>query len=199
MPLLRLNGEGRLCLKGTDANDEVVETPVLRNALLLIDTSGSMTGNKIGQAKQGAIDFARSANARGFATGLAVFGDRAAMFCDPTFDSKIFQPKIAKVNVGIVGSSTNLAAGLELANKFTHLNSVVIVTDGQPDSQIAALRAADKLKAKGIDILCIGTDDADRSFLAKLATRDDLAMHVDSKNLSKSIEQSSQLLLRNGR
>lgn len=199
MALLRLDGEDRLCLKGTGANDELVETPVLRNALLLIDASGSMAGNKISQAKQGAVDFARSANARGFATGLAVFGDRAAMVCDPTFDSKTFQPKIARVGVGIVGSSTNLAAGLELANKFVHLNSVVIVTDGQPDSQAAALRAADVLKARGIDILCIGTDDADKSFLAKLATRADLAMHVDPQNLSKSIEQSSQLLLRNGR
>jgi Mg-chelatase subunit ChlD len=198
MALLRLNGEDRLCLKSTGANDELIETPVLRNALLLIDTSGSMAGNKISQAKQGATDFARSANLRGFAAGLAVFGDRAAMVCDPTFEANTFQKKIARVNVGIVGNSTNLAAGLQLANKFVNLNAVVVVTDGQPDSQGNALRAADALKQRGIDILCIGTDDADRLFLAKLATRNDLAMHVDSQNLGKSIEQSSQLLLRNG-
>ena len=199
MALLRLNSEDRLCLKSTNGTNEVVETTVLKHALLLIDTSGSMAGDKITQAKQGAIDFARSANMRGCATGLAVFGDRAAMVCDPTFEPVKFEKKISRLDVGIVGSSTNLATGLELANKFSHLNAVVVVTDGQPDSQATALRAADTLKKRGIDILCIGTDDADRSFLSKLATRSDLAIHVEPQNLSKSIGQSSQLLLRNGR
>lgn len=199
MALLRLNSEDRLCLRNTNGTNEVIETSVLKQALLLIDTSGSMTGNKITQAKQGAIDFARSANSRGCATGLAVFGNRAAMVCDPTSEPVKFEKKISRLDVGIVGSSTNLAAGLELANKFSHLNAVVVVTDGQPDSQYAALRAAEALKKRSIDILCIGTDDADKAFLAKLATRSDLAIHVEPQNLSKSIGQSSQLLLRNGR
>ena len=121
------------------------------------------------------------------------------MVCDPTFEPVKFEKKISRLAIGIVGGSTNLTAGLELANKFSHLNAVVVVTDGQPDSQATALRAADVLKKRGIDILCIGTDDADKVFLAKLATRSDLAIHVEPQNLSKSIAQSSQLLLRTGR
>lgn len=198
MALLRLNGEGRLSLRSKNG-EEVTETPVLKDALLLIDTSGSMAGDKIKQAKRGAIDFAQSANMRGCATGLAVFGSKAAMVCDPTVESSAFQKKISHLDVGVVGGSTNLAAGLELAAKFSHLNAVVVVTDGQPDSQTDALRAADALKKRGIDILCIGTDDADRSFLANLATRSDLAIHVEAQNLSKSIGQASHLLLGSGR
>jgi Mg-chelatase subunit ChlD len=177
----------------------VIEAPVLKHVLLLIDTSGSMAGDKITQAKHGAIDFTRSANLKGCATGLAVFGDRAAMVCDPTVELGRFEKKISGLSIGVVGSSTNLAAGLELAGKFSHLNAVVVVTDGQPGSQTAALRAADTLKKRGIDILCIGTDDADRSFLAKLATRSDLAIHVDAQNLGNSIGQASHLLLGRGR
>jgi len=196
MALLGLNKEGHLCPKGAAGAEDV--QPV-RDVLLLVDTSGSMAGDKIIQAKQGAVDFARSANVRGCATALAIFGERAAMVCDPTTQTVVFENKIRSLSVGIVGGTTNLAAGLELAGKFSQLNAVVVVTDGQPDSQEAALRAAQSLKLRRIDILCIGTDDADRSFLAQLATRSDLAIHVDSQNLRASIAQASHLLLGNGR
>ncbi len=199
MALLTLNKEGRLCLKGAAGTEEVQEKHPLRDVLLLIDTSWSMAGKKIKQAKQGGIDFARAANLRGCATALAVFGSRAAMVCDPTIDSSIFEKKISALRTGIVGESTNLAAGLDLAGKFAQLTAVVVVTDGQPDSQEAALRAAEPLKKRGIDILCIGTDDADRSFLAQLATRSNLAIHVDAQNLRTSIGQASHLLLGSGR
>lgn len=197
MALLGLNKEGRLCLKSA-AGTEDIRGP-LKDILLLVDTSGSMSGDKITQAKQGAVDFARSANLRGCATALAVFGNRAAMVCDPTIDTTAFEKKIRKLDTGIVGGTTNLAAGLNLAGKFSRLNAVVVVTDGQPDSREAALRAAKSLKQRQIDILCIGTDDADRTFLAQLATRCDLAIHVDPQDLRTSIGQASNLLLGSGR
>jgi Mg-chelatase subunit ChlD len=62
-------------------SEKVIEHRI-SNALLLLDTSHSMAGIKIQQAKSGAVDFARSASARGYATALAVFADRAAMVCD---------------------------------------------------------------------------------------------------------------------
>lgn len=124
-----------------------------------------------------------------------MFGSEAAIVCDPTLDSVAFENKVSELTIN---GSTNLAAGLELAGKFTHLNAVVVVTDGQPDSQSDALHAAKSLKQKGVDILCIGTDDADTSFLAKLATRSDLAIHVEAQDLRASIEQASTLLLGSG-
>jgi Ca-activated chloride channel homolog len=194
MALLRLNDEGRLCLKGIVEN-QATETPLIKDVLLLIDTSGSMTGDKISQARTGAIDFSISATKSGYATGLAVFADRAAMVCDPTVQSAAFEKKVAAVRVGIVGGGTNLAAGLDLAGKFTELTAVVIVTDGQPNSCDDALRSAAVLKRRGIEILCIGTDDADKAFLDQLATRKELALHVGAQNIRNSIEQATQLLL----
>ena len=194
MPLLRLNDQGRLCLKGTVEN-QLTETPLIKDVLLLIDTSGSMTGDKILQAKNGAIDFSRSAAQRGYATGLAVFADRAAMVCEPTVQSVAFEREISAVQVGIVGGSTNLAAGLDLAGKFKELDAVVVVTDGQPNSCEDALRSATALKQRGVEILCIGTDDADKEFLDQLATRKELAVHVGPQNIRSSIGQATQLLL----
>jgi Ca-activated chloride channel family protein len=194
MALLRLNDQGRLCLKGA-AENLANETPLIKDVLLLIDTSGSMTGDKISQAKNGAIDFSRSATQGGYATGLAVFGDRAAMVCDPTVQSASFEKKVSAVRVGIVGGSTNLAAGLDLAGKVKELSAVVVVTDGQPNSCEDAVRSATVLKLRGIEILCIGTDDADKAFLDQLATRKELALHVGAQNIRTSIGQATQLLL----
>lgn len=198
MALLTLNSEGRLCLKSASGTEEVPQKRVLKDVLLLIDTSGSMAGDKITQAKQGTIDFARSANLRGCATAMAVFADRAKMVCDSTVETYSFEKKVSGLDVGIVGLGTNLTAALNLAGKVARLNAVVVVTDGQPDSQSTALSAAEFLKRRGVEILCIGTDDADRKFLAKLASRSDLAIHVEAENLRTSIDQASSLLLGSG-
>src|ERR1035438_5455545 len=128
--LLTLNNEGKLSLRA--ANGAETELQVKRrNVLLLIDTSGSMAGAKIEHAKNGAIDFARSAIAKSYVVALAIFADRAAMVCDPTSDVAHFARKIAKVRVGLVGGGTDLAAGLVLGEKFRDLAALVIVTDGQ--------------------------------------------------------------------
>lgn len=194
MALLRLNDEGRLCLKGT-GQDTTAVTLLLKDVLLLIDTSGSMAGDKISQAQNGAVDFAKSAMQRGYVTGLAIFGDRAAMVCDPTVESPAFERKVKKIRVGLVGSGTDLAAGLDLAAKFKTLAAVIVVTDGQPNSADDALRSAAILKQRGIEILCIGTDDADKDFLDRLATRKELALHVGAESIRKSLSQASLLLL----
>jgi len=191
--LLTLNKEGRLSLRAANGAETEVRTSP-RNVLLLIDTSGSMAGAKIEQARNGAIDFAVSAMAKSYATALAIFADRAAMVCDPTADTVQFAKKIARVGVGLVGGMTDLAAGLALAGKFRDLAAVVVVTDGQSNDNDAALQVAATLKNRSIDIICIGTDDADRSFLTRLATRSDLATHVSSKNLRAAITDASRFL-----
>jgi len=191
--LLTLSKEGKLRLRAPDGVETEVRT-THRNALLLIDTSGSMAGAKIEQAKSGAIDFAHSATSKGYATALAIFADRAAMVCDPSIDAAHFTKKVSRLEVGLVGGTTDLAAGLVLAGKFPELAAVVIVTDGQTNSNKAALEAGARLKSRGVDIICIGTDDADSDFLKRLATRSDLAVHVASQELRSAITGASRLL-----
>jgi Mg-chelatase subunit ChlD len=191
--LLTLNKEGKLSLRAADGVETELRTSP-RNVLLLIDTSGSMAGAKIEWARNGAIDFAHSAITKSYAAALAIFADRAAMVCDPTTDAAHFAKKITRVDVGLVGGTTDLAAGLTLAGKFQELATVVIVTDGQSNDNNAALRVAETLKSRSIDVICIGTDDADGKFLKRLATRSDLASHVSAKNLRAAITDASRFL-----
>lgn len=193
--LLTLNKDGKLALRSGDGSEKVVESRP-RNVLLLLDTSGSMAGKKIQQAKSGAVDFAHSAGQKGYSTALAVFADRAAMVCDPVMDSVALARKIENLDVGIVGGSTDLAAGLTLAAKFGELEAVVVVTDGASNDNRAALDSASVLKSRGVEIICIGTDDADRNFLALLATRSDLATHVSPWKLHAAITEASRMLPR---
>jgi Mg-chelatase subunit ChlD len=115
------------------------------------------------------------------------------MVCDPTVDAAHFTSKIARLDVGLVGGTTDLAAGLKLATKFPTLAAVVVVTDGATP-QAPALKVAATLKGKCIVFICIGTDDADRDFLKQLATRSDLATHVSSQDLRSAINGASRLL-----
>lgn len=191
--LLTLNSAGKLALRGPSGSEVEVRT-ARPNVLLLMDTSGSMQGSKFTQAKSGAEDFTRSAIGKGYSTALAIFADRAAMVCDPTSDVAHFTSKLARLSLGIVGHSTDLAAGLILAAKFPSLAATVIVTDGQT-SQSPALKAATILKDRGTQIICIGTDDADRAFLEKLATSANLATHVSAGSLRSAIGDASRLLI----
>jgi Mg-chelatase subunit ChlD len=190
--LLTLDPAGRLSLRAPNG----VETEVWTSrpsVLLLVDTSMSMAGAKIEQAKSGAINFARSAITKGYATALAIFANRAAVVCDPTVDTAYFTNRITRLEVGRVGATTDLAAALILAGTFPQLAAVVIVTDGATPQE-PALRAAAALKDKSVEIICIGTDAADGEFLKGLASRSDLATHVPANNLRSAINGASRLL-----
>jgi vacuolar-type H+-ATPase subunit F/Vma7 len=86
--------------------------------------------------------------------------------------------------------------GLELALSLRPRagDTVVVVTDGAVDNPQMTLALGAKLKAAGVEILAIGTDDADKAFLSELASRPDLGIMVVSQNLRQAITDASRLL-----
>ena len=71
---------------------------------------------------------------------------------------------------------------------------MVVITDGMPDHEEKALDAARDAKERGIDIITVGTDDADRVFLEKLASRKDLVVVVKSEQLGEGITSAAGML-----
>ena len=181
---------------------------------LLVDCSASMEGDKFDQAKRGAAGFARDAIDKGYATGLIQFYWSANYLSEPTRDmsmleSNIGRLKVKKVGLGEAlgslfhkwGGGTNMAEGIRLAHERlmtkTGAKAIVIITDGQPNAEgdpEKSLRAGESAKKDRIDIITIGTDQADQQFLKKLASRADLGMKVDKENLQDAIISSVNLL-----
>ncbi|WP_420207782.1 vWA domain-containing protein [Candidatus Electronema sp. JC] len=162
---------------------------------LVIDCSGSMDGDKLHQAKRGASGFAVESQRKGYSLGLIQFSSYAEHISEP-------QKEIARINAALekmqTDGSTNMAVALSLAtDKFADRSGekiICLVTDGMPDDRNAALAAANRAKQAGIDIMTIGTDDADREFLEQLATRKELAAKVVRERLEQGIVSMARLL-----
>lgn len=161
----------------------------------LLDSSGSMKREKLDKAKTGILDFAREAIHKHYYTGLIKFSDKAEHLCEPTNDVDILKNVIKVIHSG---GSTNLTDAIEMAHarlkSFTGSKVMVIATDGMPDKIKSSLVAANNAKTAGIEIITIGTDDADIEFLKMLASRTELVNKVSNDMWAQAIYESSLLL-----
>lgn len=159
-----------------------------------------MAGNKLAQAKSGAEDFAKGAIQTGYKVGIIAFADDARIASE-------VQNNVSEVSSAIAGlnaaGGTNLTAAILLGLSRLQDNSawrtLVLVTDGQPNDRGAAIAAAKRVAEAGIQVITIGTDDADVVFLREVASFPDLAKHVTSNQLAQSIAGTTKLLGRGQR
>ena len=177
------------------SNSTIPRNPANGHVYLLIDCSGSMTGDKIGQAKRGAIDFSKGAQNKGYAIGLISFSDHARHLMEPRPDYRELIPRVN--NLGIYGS-TNMTEGILAAMNglkgLPGFKAMVIVTDGMPNDPDGTLSMAKEAKNSGIEIMAIGTDDADQNFLKILASRRDMGVKVAMENFELAISSTALML-----
>lgn len=162
---------------------------------LVIDTSGSMAGGKLEQAKEGIIDFAIDAFRKEYSVGLISFDTTVKHVCEPTYDIELLKDRVREMNST---GTTNMAEAIRMAHdclrRLGGTRVIVIATDGVPNSAQDALREGARAKGDKIDIITIGTDDADLGFLRMLATRAELGRKVAREVFSQAITQASRLL-----
>lgn len=162
---------------------------------LVIDCSGSMAGDKMNQAKRGALDFAKGALRKGYSTGLIRFDTIANHLCIPKNDTLDLERNIENLQIG---GSTNMTLAIKMAHNWLQdkrgSRVIVIVTDGMPDNEDHSLEAGKRAIDEGIDIIAIGTDDANRTFLKKLASREELGVKVAREDFGRGIASSVNLL-----
>ena len=165
---------------------------------LLVDCSGSMAGDKIRQARRGALAFAKDALASGYSVGLIGFDSSATHLCELTRTIQLLDQCLEHLEVG---DQTHMAQAINLSYEKLSgkegSKAIVIVTDGMPNGYgdpETTIRAGEIAKKAGVDIIIIGTDDADQDFLKKLASRSELGMKVIRQQLEQAITSSARLL-----
>jgi Mg-chelatase subunit ChlD len=178
-----------------------------------------MGGQKLAQAKRGAINFAEDARGKRYVVGLIEFSTTATHLCESQQDISTLTQYLERMDAG---GATNMSDAILLAlQKMSDrrgYRAMVIVTDRMPDSldtaleaaqeakangidilMDTALEAAQEAKANGIDILSIGTDDADRDFLEKLASKTELSVKVLSDRLEQGVTSMAKMLPLSGK
>jgi len=188
--IIRLDENGHLLVDGHGTNS-AASIPAM--AVLVIDRSGSMVGDKTRFASSGAWDFSQSALSKGYRVGVVEFATGAKITCAPS-------QKLNEVQRGcfadLLTGSTQMHEGLRLGFSLEPRSgdAIVVVTDGAVDDPAGTLALGSQLKASGVEILAIGTDDADKDFLSKLASRPDLGIKVQASHLRQAITDASKLL-----
>lgn len=145
-------------------------------AALVIDRSGSMSGQPLQEARNAASDFVDLMNLveGGDAVAVVSFSDSARLDRGFNFD----RAQSVRAIQGIPdGGGTDIASGLSLAAQQFGLNPppvgarpvIILLSDGQSDAN-AARNAADQAKAQGIRVVTIALGGADRALLAQLAS-----------------------------
>jgi Mg-chelatase subunit ChlD len=163
---------------------------------LLIDCSGSMAeSNKMDQAKRGAIGFATEAIERGYHVGLISFASYAELLLKPQSNLIEFNKIIERMTAN---GSTNMTDAIGMATNelksSIETKLICIVTDGMPDDKKSTLEAVNEAKTNGVDIMAIGTDDADKEFLERIVTQKELSFKVSREKFEESIISMAKML-----
>jgi Mg-chelatase subunit ChlD len=164
--------------------------------LALLDTSASMSGVPLEQAKKGLTQFCDEALNLGYRVGVIAFESNPHEVVPATDD---IGPLAAGIRELVTGGSTAMAEAIRLATSrllaLPPERLIFLVTDGQPDDRSETLSAAKAAHAAGIDLMTLGTETADHKFLQSIATRAELARQVAQVNLQAGIAQTAHLLL----
>ncbi len=167
------------------------------NVFLLLDCSGSMDSyNKMPNAINGAIGFVVEALESQYAVGIIRFDSTAYIVSEPLEEKSILVSKIR--SIGSTGGSTNMTDAIDKAHQALlqkeGLKVICLVTDGWPDNPTSAISAADRAKKAEIEIMTIGTEDADYDLLKRIASQAELSKQVKSEEIGTGIKSMAKML-----
>ena len=156
-----------------------LKRPILNHSItLLLDTSVSMSGEKIEDAREALGSFLKTVNLAENEVSLVTFGGQITWMDGLTQNSKYIQKEIDALEAE---GGTPMMQAIRIAHEDVLKKArahpvMVIATDGQPtdDSEEEILDYATSVKKNGTWIITIGIgDDVNNDFLRKLASSSD--------------------------
>jgi molecular chaperone DnaK (HSP70) len=138
---------------------------------LMIDVSSSMAGPPLEEARRAARAFLDQCDMTHTEVGLISFSNEVVLQAEATSNVRRLQAAISRLEAD---GTTNLSEALNLARRMLGERCgpryIVILTDGYPDAAEAAFEEARAAQREGLEIVAIGTGEADKAYLGRLAS-----------------------------
>lgn len=193
------------CLCGAILGESLLgatrSAPVTSNAMgprsicLVIDSSGSMRSGKLDEVRGAAKNFAQRQDLSRDRIGVVQFASDAKLAVPLTSDLGQIENAIDRL---YADGSTAMNLGLQLAeDELSAAQSpqhILLFTDGQPTWPPLALSAARSVRRRGMQIIAIGTGDADRGFLSQLTGDPSLVLWAASGQFEDAFHAAERLI-----
>ena len=168
---------------------------------LLMDCSASMAGEPLFEAQRAARAFLERCDFTASEVGLISFSDQVALQCEATSNAR----KLLAALVRLEAEGTHEPLGRPRPGaRATHQRRSPKVR-GDPDRRLPRLdrggrRAGrEKARGEGIEIVAIGTGDADRDYLRRLASTDEGSIFASRGELVGAFGHIARMIAERGR
>jgi len=182
-----------LALKPSDVQ---VTKKINVDVAFFVDTSGSMSGDPMKEAKKALQKFVDTIDLSHFRVAIGMVAD----WCSAenfTAHKRTIDRAIDNVVVGGAGggnSAEPFSYARKMFDKSDGAKFIVVLTDGVWSCQYEAEMQAKKCKDDDIEIIAIGFGGADHNFLKKIATCDENALLTDLSKLVDSFSKIAQVM-----
>jgi uncharacterized protein YegL len=159
--------------------------------VLLVDVSGSMSGEPIQQLNEGLVAFQQALNADSLASlrvelAIVSFGSNVTVARDFVTANQFQPPKLSASGSTPMGQAINLGLDMVTQRKSTYQQNgvayyrpwIFLITDGAPTDewQSAAQRVKQLEASKGVAFFAVGVQGANMNTLGQIATRTPLQL-----------------------
>ena len=97
-----------------------------------------------------------------------------------------------------IDGGTNMADGIRKAYdqlRYSNLTpNILLFTDGQPDSAEEALKTAQDVRNNNVNLIAVGTGDADIHYLAQLTGDRSLVFYADSGDIDQAFREAEAII-----
>ena len=132
-----------------------------RDIVIVLDASGSMSGNPIEETKEASANFIRTVSEVNSRTGIVTYDGQASQLSNFSSDSNWLLEIVSSIRVG---GGTDIEAGLREAELMLQLSSapkkmIVLMSDGEPTEGKRGedlIAYADQIKDQGVTIYTLG-------------------------------------------
>jgi molecular chaperone DnaK (HSP70) len=176
------------------------EIEVVREHLtvyLVIDLSGSMSGQPLVEAKKAAHAFVQQCDLTNTSVGLISFSEKVQVETTACQNAKKISKAINDLAVGRTGYGTSANPFHEIGQGFSRVSGLryaVVLTDGLWEKQDKAIQTAKACHADRIEIIGVGFGEADRKFLRQISSSDQHSFFTHMHALAETFSTIAQEL-----